>query len=445
MRTCATCGRRPANGSREPNWGSASPSSAESRASGTTRAVHAEVVCPRDFWDQLLREGLNLHADGHTLHAPAGLVTLPGRMRFLVREPFKSHTHPSGPAVRVQFRSGRPLPSFPAQAPLPRADLVLGIGPAEGCWWGLAWTAPDRTLPVSEISLPGPGMFRLRKHPDPDTPAVPETRWTRTRAALGEAAWRRLTSLRVGIVGCGRLGSTLAAALARNGVRHLLLVDPDIVEPHNLGETDGLDPLDINTPKVQVLARYLSAACPWTHLRAVPASVHTYAALHHLKGCDLLICAADSPAAREACGLLAARYHLVLVETGTGVFTGDGGGRVLGAEVRLVLPGQSCRNCMEQDRQPQDTTPLPWWADRMGSLRSLNLLAAGMTLLLIEGLARGDCRASGEARWVWGEPSRWSPAPPCGPPGCLRPVAGVGDEHALAAAADHHQEAELPR
>jgi hypothetical protein len=100
---------------------------------------------------------------------------------------------------------------------------------------------------------------------------------------------------------------------------------------------------------------------------------------------------------------------------------------------------------MEQDRQPQDTTPLPWWADRMGSLRSLNLLAAGMTLLLIEGLVRGDCRASGEARWVWGEPSRWSPVPRCGPPGCLRRVAGVGDEQEPVQAADRRHAALLPR
>ena len=396
--------------------------------------MQAEVVCPRDFWDRLLREGLSTDADGHTLQAPAGLVTLPHRVRFLVRGPFRPHTRPPGPVVRVQFRGGRPQPSPTPQ--VPGVELVLGIGPAEGRWWGLARIAPDHPLPVSEISLPGPGMFRLRKHPDPETPGVPEARWVRTRGALGEAAWRRLTSLRVGIVGCGRLGSTIATALARNGLRRLLLVDPDVVEPHNLGESDALDRTDLGTPKVYALARHLRSACPWTHVHALPTPVQTWAALHTVKGCDLLVCAADSATARTACGLLAARYHLVLVETGTGVLAGDNGRHVLGAEVRLVLPGRSCRNCMEQAGQPEKTTPLPWWADRMGSLRSLNLLAAGMTLLLVEELVRGHRRDSGEVRFVWGRACEWRPAPPCGGLRCLTRMAGAGDETDLAVAAD---------
>src|SRR5207247_2396950 len=50
-----------------------------------------------------------------------------------------------------------------------------------------------------------------------------------------------LAKKKVGIVGCGSLGSKLAASLARSGVGEFVLVDDDIMKPGNLlrHELDG--------------------------------------------------------------------------------------------------------------------------------------------------------------------------------------------------------------
>jgi len=388
-----------------------------------------EVVCPRPYWDQLLREGLRPEAEGPPWTAPVGVVHLPDRWRLLVRTPFRRGPAVGGPCLRVGFSGGRPMAGL---EPLPealRGELLLGRGPAEGRWWGRVHM-PGGTEPISGVFLPGRGMFRLQAGAVPDQMDKPElrSRWSRTRGALGEGAWKRLTGLRVGIVGCGRLGSGVATALARNGVQEFVLVDPDRVELSNLGEGEGWTEADLGIPKVKALGRHLVATCPWTAVAAVPAPVETWAALHALKGCDLLVCVADTAEARATCGRLAARYHIPLVEAGTGVLAGPGDGRMLGLEVRLVLPGEACRNCLEGEADPQEAKGLPWWADRMGSLRSLNLVAVGTVLLLIEALVRGDETPSGEGRWVWGQAWQWRTAQPCGGPQCLRSIGGAGDE-----------------
>ena len=47
-----------------------------------------------------------------------------------------------------------------------------------------------------------------------------------------------LTSTSVGIIGLGAIGSFTASALSRSAVRHLILVDDDIVGPENIGVQD---------------------------------------------------------------------------------------------------------------------------------------------------------------------------------------------------------------
>ena len=52
----------------------------------------------------------------------------------------------------------------------------------------------------------------------------------------GEVGQRDIARLRVGIVAVGSLGCMIAEALARKGVEHLALIDPDRIESHNLDQ-----------------------------------------------------------------------------------------------------------------------------------------------------------------------------------------------------------------
>ncbi len=73
-----------------------------------------------------------------------------------------------------------------------------------------------------------------------------------------ELAWpRRSRALRRSrvVVGAGAIGSVLAVRLARSGVGELVLVDGDVVEPHNLERVDCYTEEDVGRPKVEALAR----------------------------------------------------------------------------------------------------------------------------------------------------------------------------------------------
>ncbi|MCG8473286.1 MAG: sulfur carrier protein ThiS adenylyltransferase ThiF [Desulfobacterales bacterium] len=57
---------------------------------------------------------------------------------------------------------------------------------------------------------------------------------THVKGALSAGALERLITARVGIAGAGGLGSNCAMHLVRMGVKHLVVVDDDVVERSNL-------------------------------------------------------------------------------------------------------------------------------------------------------------------------------------------------------------------
>ena len=112
-----------------------------------------------------------------------------------------------------------------------------------------------------------------------------------------------LAGKRVGIVGCGSLGSKIAASLARSGVRDFVLVDDDILKPGNLVRHD-LDAGSLGAHKANGLAARLKAIAVGVKvsvrrvaLGGQESSGTTASVLDELSGCDLLIDATADPQA----------------------------------------------------------------------------------------------------------------------------------------------------
>jgi len=80
-------------------------------------------------------------------------------------------------------------------------------------------------------------------------------------AGIGAEGQQRLAEARVGIVGCGATGSTIAALLARAGVGTLRIIDRDYVEASNLQRQALFDEADAaaSLPKAIAAARKLAA------------------------------------------------------------------------------------------------------------------------------------------------------------------------------------------
>lgn len=379
------------------------------------------------------------------------LVLPPPYLREVVARPLEAHLLPitrfvtgadeywlaCDPHTRLPLRSHLLLISEddPVNAPRgrwsslpPDAAGVVAIETGRlgrGLWAGRR--EGGHLVAFDQIVLPGPTMpqivsaeafeERARHHPS--------ERLSRTVGALGgPETWRRLVSLSVVVIGCGRSGSLIAHSLWRLGLRHVTLVDPDVVEEHNLGEMDLLSDAHLALPKAQALGELLG----FPH---VVASGVSQAALDACKAAEVIFCAVDNDRARLAVGLTATLYHKVLVDVGTGIQLAGGMDapawpppqRTMGADVRLVLPGDGCLLCVGglarlapalADLQGGRISPpqVDWRTQRAGSLRTLNQIAAHLGVETLQDLVAGRVVRSSWAQVTFDDSGRMAVAYP---------------------------------
>ncbi|MFQ3611099.1 MAG: ThiF family adenylyltransferase [Fimbriimonadales bacterium] len=371
-----------------------------------------------------LTEGLAVNPERIAV-GPAGVSVLPDCVELLVHSirwlpegsnPARSRTGNDSDSPQVFFvgvenpahiaRSLRSvLPLCPENSL--SAIVALGIGNASGHFAGVYHTA-DGIGPLYQLTLVGAHWTRLPLLPfRPALMAQNPTNefWSRSMGALGEQNYQRLTALHPCIVGCGRSGSLMAMALARLGIQQLTLIDPDLMEPHNLGEMDAVTPADLGKPKVEAIAQQVRAISS-CHVVPIDDSILSFSSLAKVKRADLLVCCVDNSTARLASAFLATLYLKPLLDIGTGIFF-QGRWRTMGADIRLVVPNR-CLLCfgsianLEQARSemgqalPSETS-IDWRSQRAGSLRSLNMLAVGFALRLLEDYISGRVQ---ESRWV---------------------------------------------
>ena len=322
------------------------------------------------------------------------------------------------------YRSGEERKASEADAS-PTAYLMFAVGQAAGQLQA-ACEIDGRIWPIESLRVVEAGMPRVHLRPkivlssgDDDgarEQALADEIWSRSVGALGESNWRRLVSLRVVVVGCGRSGSLVAAALARFGVRQLTLIDPDEIEPHNLGEMDLVAWRDVGRPKVEAVAERLEEFWPGrkTSVRRVAASILALESLLAVKDAEFIVCCVDNAAARLATSFLATLYLKPMLDIGTGVMNENpvGPTRRMGADIRLVMPGRclvcwggiagikqavalysnSSRDSNDDSSRGPIRAQFPsglmlgrnWRHERAGSLRSLNGVAVNLGLRLLE-------------------------------------------------------------
>lgn len=91
------------------------------------------------------------------------------------------------------------------------------------------------------------------------------------RNCLSCAQQLRLLRSRVGIIGCGGLGGSVAELLARLGIGYLRLVDPDVFEEHNLNRQRFATVNTLGRAKVDSGRAALMAINPGIRIDAVQA------------------------------------------------------------------------------------------------------------------------------------------------------------------------------
>ena len=176
-----------------------------------------------------------------------------------------------------------------------------------------------------------------------------------------------LAQKRVGIVGCGSLGSKIAASLARSGVAGFVLVDEDVLKTGNLVRNE-LDADGLGAHKVYALEARLKAvrAGITVNARAVllggqESSGSTASVLDQLAPCDLLIDATADPQAFNFVAAVArdALRPMVWAE----IYAGGIGGFVARLRPNIEPPPHEARRqyiawCKEQN--------VPWQREDAG-------------------------------------------------------------------------------
>ena len=138
------------------------------------------------------------------------------------------------------------------------------------------------------------------------------------RSHLSESDLARLGSARVGIAGAGGLGSNVAALLVRSGVRQLLIVDGDTVEPSNLNRQHYW-PEDLGRPKVLALRDRLLGLEPALDLETRQEWLTPASAPALFQGCSIVVEALDGAALKaDLCSALLGAGFYVIAASGLG-------------------------------------------------------------------------------------------------------------------------------
>lgn len=149
--------------------------------------------------------------------------------------------HNHGAGDRVQF-SQVDLDShargYPALLELTRGGPVGALVFAEDAVAGEIWLPQGERHVLERTVIVGPQLRHLFPSPPAKNCAV-DPIYDRHARLFGDLGQARLRDLKVGVIGAGGGGSLLVQMLARLGVGHLIVIDPDHVDLSNLPRIPG--------------------------------------------------------------------------------------------------------------------------------------------------------------------------------------------------------------
>lgn len=137
---------------------------------------------------------------------------------------------------------------------------------------------------------------------------------------FGDVVQQQLGQLKVALIGCGGIGAVFAEQLARLGVKHWLLVDPDRLEAVNLNRMPAatqkmVDQWWHKVDYVKWLVKRVYAI--GSHVRALPICIEDKLAKEEIAAADLIVVATDNHKSRQVAQELALESSLPLVCLGT--------------------------------------------------------------------------------------------------------------------------------
>ena len=269
------------------------------------------------------------------------------------------HSHPKGSSWQRMSGPDRNTESSYANlvrvmTGLPLVGMTLATGNAT--WSARHWdTGAGRQVDCTHstnVRVVG-DRLALSWNGDLRPPARPTDRQARTVSAWGEERQADLARRRVLVVGAGSVGLDVVTRLAASGIRHITVMDFDIVQPHNLDRLVGAKPRDarLGRPKTYVAHREATDAATAADARievsdwSVCEPEGLQVALDH----DLIFSCVDRPWPRAILNTLAYSDLIPVIDGGIGIHTfADGRMRSAVWRSHVIRPGRPCMSCNGQ-------------------------------------------------------------------------------------------------
>ena len=158
-----------------------------------------------------------------------------------------------------------------------------------------------------------------------------QSRYSRQIPLFGEEGQEKLRKAKVGVAGCGGLGTTLLTNLASAGVGTLVIADVDVPDVSNLnrqfvyreGETEH---------KAELLKTWLTSVNPEIKVVTFCSTLNEENIDDVFRDCDILVDCLDRISTRKILSRCAVRTGKPLVHAGVTGFTG---------QLTVVIPGKT--------------------------------------------------------------------------------------------------------
>ena len=266
------------------------------------------------------------------------------------------HSHPSSGWQGMSsedVKAERDILAYPAGATgLPLVGLTIG---ADGYWSARFWEREDGQMRhhwCEKTSVVGPDSYKVCFNDHIAPAPLRRDILRRTFDTWGKDSQSTISRLRVGIVGLGSVGCIVAEAIARIGVSHITLIDPDNVEEHNLDRLLYGTVQDIGKLKVHLAAQAMQrhSTAEKIQITTLPLSIHNSTAYEAALDCDILFSCVDRPIARDVLNYIAQAHLIPVIDGGIAVETDREKDRLFSAHWRahIVTPYHQCLRCRGQ-------------------------------------------------------------------------------------------------
>jgi molybdopterin/thiamine biosynthesis adenylyltransferase len=246
------------------------------------------------------------------------------------------HSHPRGsqPSFSGSDDAGEHMliPKIQARAPVPVGAVVVSPVGERG-----RVTEVDQPARDLRVQLVG-DQFKVGGNRPTDD------RFDRQVRALTRDGQAALSSLSVGVVGAGGLGSHVIQQLVHLGIGEVIAIDPDHVARSNLSRLVGATRFDalLHRAKTHVARRLARRVGGPTKVTEVRRSITEEWAARRLLSCDVIIGCTDNQWSRTVLNAIAFQYYVPVIDLGVELQQRG----AIGGRVAWLGPGAACLWCL---------------------------------------------------------------------------------------------------